>query len=140
LPYFEVNSPTPYNRRLTPWMQRKFLAHFHIPSLICRPSIDIKILTRKCNYLTKSSFGIITKTLFTFMSDIHMSQVKTTIIQLIVRKFYGCPQLLLRSPRNLSQTGPHTSWANLSYLGSGTFKYPALDSRAIVVPKAVAYP
>jgi hypothetical protein len=69
-----------------------------------------------------------------------MSQVKTTIIQLIVRKFSGRPQLLLRSPRNLSQKGPHTSWAVLSCLGSKTFKYPVLNSRAITVSKAAAYP
>ena len=41
---------------------------------------------------------------------------------------------------NLSQMGPHTSSADLSYLGFGTFEYPALDSCAIGVSKAIAYP
>jgi hypothetical protein len=89
-------------------------------------SNDIEIMTKKCNKSTKSSFGIITKTLFTFMSGIHTrtifwrSQVKNTTIQQIVQKFSNCPQWLLWSPRNLSQMGLHTSWDDLSCLGFGT--------------------
>jgi hypothetical protein len=69
-----------------------------------------------------------------------MSQIKTTTIQRTMRKFSGRPRLLLESPRNLSQTGPHTSWADLSCYGLRTFKYPTLGSRAIAVSKATAYP
>ena len=43
-------------------------------------------------------------------------------------------------PRNLSQTGPHTSWDDLSCLGSRTFKYPTLGSCTIIVSKAIVYP
>ena len=39
-----------------------------------------------------------------------------------------------------SQTSPHTSWDDLSYLDSRPFKYHALGLRVIAVPKAATYP